>query len=107
MLGLINIHDFCRTHKEEAARLLELGTKGKVWFFFAVTGIHLTCWLCEFLQEGVMDTCFYRPGEVADIFQDVYRWAFVRFGKFWVDAKPVNLMDYGRISVCATLLMRV
>eukprot|EP00826_Nyctotherus_ovalis_P042157 TRINITY_DN4308_c0_g1_i2.p3 TRINITY_DN4308_c0_g1~~TRINITY_DN4308_c0_g1_i2.p3 ORF type:complete len:118 (-),score=29.68 TRINITY_DN4308_c0_g1_i2:99-452(-) len=98
MLSLLNFRDFCCGNREEARKAFEKSTKGKVWFFFAVAGIHVTCWLCNYLQAGILDKYFYTHAKPMEVFQMIYEKALIRFVDFWVDAKPKSIMDYSEVS---------
>jgi len=100
MFGLINLVTFCEKYPEDAMRIFKVATLGKVWFFYSVVGIHITCWLCEYLRSGIMDTYFYKAQkEFMEIYDEIYRKVFVEFGDYWIKSNPKSIMDYSNISV--------
>ena len=99
LLSLQNFLDFC-CNNNNAEQAFNKSTKGKVWFFFAVAGIHITCWLCDYLKEDILNKYFYGDENPMIVFQKIYEKGLIKFVDFWVDSKPVSIMDYSEVSVC-------
>lgn len=94
-----NLLNFCCGNKAKAQECFDKATKGKVWFFFAVAGIHITCWLCDYLTNGMLNKYFYTQAKPMEVFQRIYEKALIKFVDFWVESKPMSIMDYSEVSV--------
>ncbi|CEM34075.1 unnamed protein product [Vitrella brassicaformis CCMP3155] len=100
VLGLKNLAYFARTHGPRAREVLHESTHDpRYWFPFASTGLNITAWLTQFLDEGHLRVFFYNnPADPLSIFSTIYCFVFLEFSRFWHLTRPKDIMQFGQVS---------
>uniref|UniRef100_A0AAV1T525 ELMO domain-containing protein n=1 Tax=Peronospora matthiolae TaxID=2874970 RepID=A0AAV1T525_9STRA len=104
IFSLVQLNYFTKNYKVEAQRALEESNHPTRWYPFAVTGINVTAFLIELIDERLLDVKLYRLAANgkddedlnAGLMQlhDVYATIFTRFNKLWVDTNPRDVMAF-------------
>ncbi|KAE9042916.1 hypothetical protein PR003_g3662 [Phytophthora rubi] len=106
VFSLIQLNHFTKDYKIEAQRALEESNHPTRWYPFAVTGINVTAFMIELIDERLLDIKLYRhaAGDKSDNvnvglkqLHDVYATIFTRFNKLWVDTNPRDVMAFPTI----------
>ncbi|KAE8882011.1 hypothetical protein PF005_g7536 [Phytophthora fragariae] len=106
VFSLIQLNHFTKDYKIEAQRALEESNHPTRWYPFAVTGINVTAFMIELIDERLLDIKLYRhaAGDKDDNvnvglkqLHDVYATIFTRFNKLWVDTNPRDVMAFPTI----------
>ncbi|TDH67760.1 hypothetical protein CCR75_001956 [Bremia lactucae] len=106
LFSLVQLNHFTKDYKVESKRALEESNHPTRWYPFAVTGINVTAFVIELIDERLLDIKLYRftaQGEENDVdvglkkLHDVYATIFSRFCKVWVDANPRDVMAFPSI----------
>lgn len=95
-LGLDNLVYFASKYTHLARRALSRSMHPAHGYAFAIVGINLTSMALGLVVDGSAKTHFYnRRGapEYAD-FNEFYCYLFWEFDKYWLDAKPKDLMEF-------------
>uniref|UniRef100_M4BY67 ELMO domain-containing protein n=1 Tax=Hyaloperonospora arabidopsidis (strain Emoy2) TaxID=559515 RepID=M4BY67_HYAAE len=104
IFSLVQLNYFTKNYKVEAQRALEESNHPTRWYPFAVTGINVTAFLIELIDERLLDVKLYRLAangkDDEDLnagltqLHDVYATIFTRFNKLWVDTNPRDVMAF-------------
>ncbi|KAK4470101.1 hypothetical protein MN116_005686 [Schistosoma mekongi] len=86
VLSLENLVYFSESHTKLAQSILAASNHPKKWYPFAVTGIHLTKLLYEFMLKGYLKNQFYNtsPSISMEDFNEFYCYTFYSFHRFWI-----------------------
>lgn len=96
MLGLDNLLYFASKYTHLARRALLHSMHPTNGYTFAIVGINLTNMALGLVVDGSAKTHFYNirnPPEYED-FNEFYCYLFWEFDKFWMGAKPKDLMEF-------------
>ncbi|CAH0476208.1 unnamed protein product [Peronospora belbahrii] len=106
VFSLVQLIYFTKTYKVEAQRALEESNHPTRWYPFAVTGINVTAFMIELIDEHLLDIKLYRfatNGHNDDFtaaltqLHDIYATIFTRFNKMWIDKNPRDVMAFPSI----------
>ncbi|KUG01509.1 ELMO domain-containing protein B [Phytophthora nicotianae] len=106
LLSLVQLNHFTKSYRIEAQRALEESNHPTRWYPFAVTGINVTAFVIELIDERLLDIKLYRhAGAGGDDnvdfglkqLHDFYATIFTRFNKLWVDTNPRDVMAFPSI----------
>lgn len=106
LFSLVQLNHFTHDYKVEAQAALEESNHPTRWYPFAVTGINVTAFMIDLIDERLLDVKLYRLGasgtdEDVDAglkqLHDVYATIFTRFNKLWVDTNPRDVMAFPTI----------
>ncbi|CAI5733118.1 unnamed protein product [Peronospora farinosa] len=110
VFSLVQLNYFTKTYKVEAQRALKESNHPTRWYPFAVTGINVTAFLIELIDEHLLDMKLYRLADNgaandqdddlnAGLIQlhDFYATIFTRFNQLWVDTNPRDVMAFPSI----------
>ncbi|XP_060083462.1 ELMO domain-containing protein 2-like [Ylistrum balloti] len=101
ILGLYQLLYFAVEHSEQCQRILSRSHHPTYWYPYAVVGINMTKVAYELLQSGALRTHFYNTSKDQPFLQDfheVYCYMLFEFDKFWIDSKPKDIMEFGRLQ---------
>lgn len=96
MLGLDNLVYFASKYTHLARRALSRSMHPIHGYAFAIVGINLTSMALGLVVDGSAKTHFYnkRSAPEYEDFNEFYCYLFWEFDKFWLNAKPKDLMEF-------------
>lgn len=96
MLGLDNLVYFASKYTNLARSALSHSTHPIHGYAFAIVGINLTSMALGLVVDGSSKTHFYNKRNAPEYedFNEFYCYLFWQFDKFWLDAKPKDLMEF-------------
>ncbi|KAL0271119.1 UNVERIFIED_CONTAM: hypothetical protein PYX00_008322 [Menopon gallinae] len=100
VLGLENLLFLASEYTDIAHRMLVRSQHPKHGYAFAIVGINLTHLAYHLLEDGSAKTHVYNTSKSPPsmrTFHQFYSYLYVEFDKFWVNAKPNNIMDFSFI----------
>ncbi|KAF4321595.1 hypothetical protein BBO99_00004581 [Phytophthora kernoviae] len=106
LFSLIQLNHFTHDYRVEAQSALKESNHPTRWYPFAVTGINVTAFMIDLIDERLLDVKLYHlgvGGDDADVYSglkqlhDVYATIFTRFNKLWVDTNPRDVMAFPTI----------
>ncbi|XP_033743760.1 ELMO domain-containing protein 2-like [Pecten maximus] len=101
VLGLYQLLYFAVKHSDQCRRILSRSKHPTYWYPYAVVGINLTKAIYELLQSGALRTHFYNISKGQPFlhdFHEVYCYMLFEFDKFWINSKPKDIMEFGRLQ---------
>lgn len=100
LLGLDNLIYFAEEYNGAARHVLSHSLHPRHGYTFAIVGINLTAMAYNLLKNGAAKTHLYNLDiQYLDIehFHKLYCYLFYEFDKYWMECKPVSLMDFSNI----------
>lgn len=101
LLGLENLVYFAQEYPGPASHVLSHSHHPQYGYAFAVVGINLTSMAYHLLKDGSAKTHVYnvsRDLPSMKVFHQFYCYLFYEFDRFWIEAKPRNVMDFSYIK---------
>lgn len=101
MLGLENLLYFCREYNGAARHVLSHSLHPQHGYTFAIVGINLTSMAYKLFKSGAAKTHFYnvsRKCPTIDAFHKFYCYLFYEFDRYWMECKPMSIMDFSFIN---------
>jgi hypothetical protein len=104
LLGLENILYFTNEYPGTARHLLSHSQHPKYGYTLAVVAINISHMAWRLLMNGRAKPHFYNISKYAgyptlDHFHQFFCYLLYEFDKFWVDARPDNLMEFNNVQV--------
>lgn len=99
LLGLENLLFFATEYKTPAAHVLSHSLHPVYGYAFAIVGINLTSMAWQLLKDGTAKTYFYNTEGAPRMrnFHQFYSYLFYEFDQFWIESKPMNIMEFSNI----------
>ncbi|KAF4142943.1 ELMO/CED-12 family [Phytophthora infestans] len=106
LFSLVQLNHFAKSYRIEAQHALGESNHPTRWYPFAVTGINITAFMIELIDERLLDVKLYRHAanggyDAVDTglkqLHDIYAAVFTRFNKLWVDTNPRDVMAFPSI----------
>lgn len=100
LLGLENLLYFAEEYNAAARHVLSHSTHPMHGYTFAIVGINLTSMAYNLMQNGAAKTHLYNlkaPYLSLKHFHRLYCYLFYEFDKFWLECKPISLMEFSNI----------
>ncbi|RZF33223.1 hypothetical protein LSTR_LSTR014028 [Laodelphax striatellus] len=97
ILGLENLLFFAEEYPSAATYVLSHSLHPQKGYAFAIVGINLTSMAYHLLKDGTFKTHIYNISKSMPsirLFHQLYCYLFYEFDKFWLQAKPKNIMDF-------------
>uniref|UniRef100_A0A1B6DXP2 ELMO domain-containing protein n=1 Tax=Clastoptera arizonana TaxID=38151 RepID=A0A1B6DXP2_9HEMI len=97
ILGLDNLIYFAEEYPEAVNHVLSHSMHPKYGYAFAIVGINLTSMAYHLFKDGTAKTHVYNVSKSLPsmrIFHQFYCYLFYEFDKFWIEAKPSNVMEF-------------
>lgn len=101
LLGLENLVYFAQEYPGPASHVLSHSHHPHYGYAFAIVGINLTSMAYHMLKDGSAKTHVYNVSRglpTMKVFHQFYCYLFYEFDRFWVEAKPRNVMDFSYIK---------
>lgn len=100
LLGLENLLYFAQEYPGPASHVLSHSHHPQYGYAFAVVGINLTSMAYHMLKDGSAKSHVYNVSQglpTIKVFHHFYCYLFYEFDRFWIEAKPRNVMDFSHI----------
>nr|CCA18625.1 conserved hypothetical protein [Albugo laibachii Nc14] len=108
VLSLVQLLYFTSKYPVEAQALLTESNHPTHWYPFSVTGINVTAFVIELVQERLVDIKIYQYADISDPSRDVmdngldaihefYCDVFTSFNKLWKESNPEDAMAFPSI----------
>ncbi|XP_067010435.1 ELMO domain-containing protein 2 [Anabrus simplex] len=97
LLGLENLLYFAQEYSDAASHVLSHSHHPQYGYAFAIVGINLTSMAYHLLKDGTAKSHFYNVSRglpSIKTFHQFYCYLFYEFDRFWIEAKPKNVMDF-------------
>lgn len=101
MLGLENLLFFATEYKTVAIHALSHSHHPLHGYFFAIVGINITSMAWRLLKSGDAKMYVYNVSKslpTIRLFHQFYSYLFYEFDRYWVECRPVNIMEFLNIS---------
>ncbi|KAJ9585830.1 hypothetical protein L9F63_020532 [Diploptera punctata] len=101
MLGLENLIYFAQEYPGPASHVLSHSHHPQYGYAYSIVGINLTSMAYHMLKDGSAKTHVYNVSKQMPsmkIFHQFYCYLFYEFDRFWIEAKPRNVMDFSYIK---------
>ncbi|PNF30272.1 ELMO domain-containing protein 1 [Cryptotermes secundus] len=101
LLGLENLVYFAQEYPGPASHVLSHSHHPQYGYAFAIVGINLTSMAYHMLKDGSAKSHVYNVSRglpTVKVFHQFYCYLFYEFDRFWVEAKPRNVMDFSYIK---------
>ena len=101
ILGLDNLLYFAEEYPGPAMHVLSHSNHPRYGYAFAIVGINLTSMAYYLLKDGIAKTHIYNVSHgvpTIKLFHQLYCYLFYEFDRFWIEAKPRNVMDFSMIK---------
>ncbi|OII76921.1 ELMO CED-12 family protein [Cryptosporidium andersoni] len=103
ILALICLLYFSLAHSAESKLIHDECSNSKYWYSFAVTGINITSWLRDWLnqRDSRIIPFFYTAKNNKDtitIFCELFSYIFLKFHHFWMNQKPKSVLQFPFIA---------
>ncbi|XP_665799.1 MGC69076 protein [Cryptosporidium hominis TU502] len=103
ILALICLLYFSLAHPFESKLIHRESSNSKYWYSFAVTGINITSWLRDWLnqRDHRIIPFFYKTENDVNmlfIFCELFSFIFLKFHSFWMERKPKNILEFPIIA---------
>ncbi|KAK6590158.1 hypothetical protein RS030_172579 [Cryptosporidium xiaoi] len=103
ILALVCLLYFSLAHPIESKIIHKESSNSKYWYSFAVTGINITSWLRDWLNQRDQRVIefFYKTNNDVNmiiIFCELFSYIFLRFHTFWMEKKPKNILEFPSIA---------
>lgn len=101
ILGLQNLLFFAREYRTAATHVLMHSSHPKYGYAFAIVGINLTSMALRLLRDGAAKTHIYNTAKTLPTiraFHQFYCYLFYEFNGFWIESKPINMMEFSSIQ---------
>ncbi|OQR81228.1 hypothetical protein ACHHYP_16638 [Achlya hypogyna] len=99
-MGILSLHQlnyYTKNYAEEARRALVHSNHPTQWYPFAVTGINITNFLYELIQDRLLDSrMFDKDADIKEL-HEFYCSVFSMFDALWVESNPTDLMAFPTI----------
>ncbi|KAH8740776.1 hypothetical protein FG386_002738 [Cryptosporidium ryanae] len=103
ILALVCLLYFSLAHPIESKIIHRESSNSKYWYSFAVTGINITSWLRDWLNQRDQRVIefFYKTDNDVNmiiIFCELFSYIFLKFHTFWMEKKPKNILEFPSIA---------
>ncbi|XP_014254930.1 ELMO domain-containing protein 2 [Cimex lectularius] len=101
LLGLENLLFFAEEYSNAAKHVLLHSLHPKYGYAFAIVGINLTSLAYHILKDGAAKTHIYNIAKSMPsmrVFHQFYCYLFYEFDRFWIEAKPQDVMQFSFIK---------
>lgn len=101
LLGLQNLLYFAEEYPSAARYVLSHSHHPQYGYAFAIVGINLTSMAYNLMIDGSARTHMYNTCKTSPsmkLFHQFYCFLFYEFDRFWIEAKPKNVMDFTHIK---------
>ncbi|KAJ1613387.1 CED12/ELMO-like protein [Cryptosporidium canis] len=103
ILALVCLLYFSLAHPFESKLIHHESSSSKYWYSFAVTGINITSWLRDWLnqRDHRIIQFFYKTDNDINmlvIFCELFSFIFLKFHSFWMERKPKNILEFPSIA---------
>ncbi|OII73619.1 uncharacterized protein cubi_03417 [Cryptosporidium ubiquitum] len=103
ILALVCLLYFSLAHPFESKLIHRESSNSKYWYSFAVTGINITSWLRDWLnqRDHRIIQFFYKTENDVNmlvIFCELFSFIFLKFHSFWMERKPKNILEFPIIA---------
>lgn len=103
ILALVCLLYFSLAHPFESKLIHRESSNSKYWYSFAVTGINITSWLRDWLnqRDHRIIQFFYKTDNDINmlvIFCELFSFIFLKFHSFWMERKPKNILEFPSIA---------
>lgn len=101
LLGLENLLYFADEYTAAARHVLSHSTHPIHGYTFAIVGINLTSMAFNLVQNGAAKTHLYNLKTqqlCMKHFHRFYCYLFYEFDKFWIEYKPMSLMEFSTVQ---------
>lgn len=103
ILALVCLLYFSLAHPFESKLIHRESSNSKYWYSFAVTGINITSWLRDWLnqRDRRIIQFFYKTDNDINmlvIFCELFSFIFLKFHSFWMERKPKNILEFPSIA---------
>lgn len=101
LLGLENLLYFANEYTAAARHVLSHSTHPMHGYTFAIVGINLTSMAFNLVQSGAAKTHLYNlKAQQLSIkhFHRFYCYLFYEFDRFWIECKPISLMEFSTVQ---------
>ncbi|KAK9882858.1 hypothetical protein WA026_023554 [Henosepilachna vigintioctopunctata] len=101
LLGLENLLFFATEYRGPAQHVLSHSLHPVYGYCFAIVGINLTSMALQFLRNGEAKIYFYNTSKCLPtirLFHQFYCYLFYEFDRYWLECKPVDIMEFSNIK---------
>ncbi|KAJ8956373.1 hypothetical protein NQ318_015111 [Aromia moschata] len=101
MLGLENLLFFATEYRAPAQHVLSHSHHPAYGYCFAIVGINLTSMAWLLLRDGTAKTYVYNTSKTLPtigVFHQFYSYLFYEFDRFWLESKPLDIMEFSSIK---------
>ncbi|KAL3280348.1 hypothetical protein HHI36_017837 [Cryptolaemus montrouzieri] len=102
LLGLENLLFFATEYRMPAQHVLSHSHHPVYGYCFAIVGINLTSMALHLLRSGDAKTYFYNTSKCLPsirLFHQFYSYLFYEFDRYWLECKPVDIMQFSNIKL--------
>ncbi|EQC34557.1 hypothetical protein, variant [Saprolegnia diclina VS20] len=99
-MGVLSLHQllyYTSKYPEEARSALVHSNHPTQWYPFAITGINITNFLVELINDRLLDARFYDKDVHIDELHEFFCQVFTMFDALWVESNPTDLMAFPTI----------